>query len=238
MAAAAAPPHLAGHHCITITPLSATHQQPLHHRDHFHLVSRLHQRASNLHHAGNYLPAVLFARKCCSAPHTQIHGSREYTASATCAVPSRIQPPPSFSRPQRHHRDAISFFPRAFSHFTHSSPSSSSALRTTVARSAPRRATTRGEEKLHLREPCSAIIFLHQSASSSSSCTTITARHHSRTTASQTPFPQPPPQIERDERFHLAPPRTCTAEQRRRRRRRSLPPLPSRGREESVKVKP
>jgi len=57
-------------------------------------------------------------------------------------------------------------------------------------------------------------------------------------TSAATPFPQPPPQIERDERFHLAPPRTCTAEQRHRRRRRSMPPLPSRGREESVKVKP
>jgi len=33
MAAAAAPPHLAGHHCITITPLSATHQQRQHHRN-------------------------------------------------------------------------------------------------------------------------------------------------------------------------------------------------------------
>ncbi|QCD89992.1 hypothetical protein DEO72_LG4g944 [Vigna unguiculata] len=33
MAAAAAPPHLAGHHCITITPLPATHQQRQHHRN-------------------------------------------------------------------------------------------------------------------------------------------------------------------------------------------------------------
>jgi len=74
------------------------------------------------------------------------------------------------------------------------------------------------------RQPPLQQQFLHQSASSSSSRTPITARHNSRTTASQTPFPQPSSQIERDERFHLAPPRTCTAEQRRRRRRRSLPP--------------
>ncbi|QCD82619.1 hypothetical protein DEO72_LG2g2959 [Vigna unguiculata] len=33
MAAAAAPPHLAGHHCITITPLPVTHQQRQHHRN-------------------------------------------------------------------------------------------------------------------------------------------------------------------------------------------------------------
>jgi len=32
MAAAAAPPHLAGHHFITITPLPATHQQRQHHQ--------------------------------------------------------------------------------------------------------------------------------------------------------------------------------------------------------------
>jgi len=69
-------------------------------------------------------------------------------------------------------------------------------------------------------------------------CTSLESTFRFTTTASQTPFPQPPPQIERDERFHLAPPRTCTTEQHRRRRRRSLPPLPSRGREESVKVKP
>ncbi|QCE11093.1 hypothetical protein DEO72_LG10g2326 [Vigna unguiculata] len=32
MAATVAPPHLAGHHCITITPLPATHQQRQHHQ--------------------------------------------------------------------------------------------------------------------------------------------------------------------------------------------------------------
>ncbi|QCD83511.1 hypothetical protein DEO72_LG2g3856 [Vigna unguiculata] len=36
-------------------------------------------------------------------------------------------------------------------------------------------------------------------------------REHTAARNRPAPFPQPPPQIERDERFHLASPRTCTA---------------------------